>query len=105
MKIGILSYYVRIKPQLNGTNMVHNEDCPLLPDVENRIYLGEFTSNEEALLKAKLYFQEVSVCNFCSKHYLEVSNKLILKRLNKNCFTGPIDVADFIDLKNLSINN
>jgi hypothetical protein len=77
------SYYVRIKPQFNGTNSVHREDCPFLPDIENRIYLGEFNSGEEAFMRAKLYFPEASGCYFCSKECPRINNKIIHDWLQK----------------------
>ncbi|HUX95077.1 MAG TPA: hypothetical protein VMV47_05030 [Bacteroidales bacterium] len=70
-------YYVRIKPQLNGTNAVHKEDCPFLPDIENRIYLGEFISCDEAIWRAKLHFPDVSPCYFCSSECPQTKNKII----------------------------
>ncbi len=71
------SYYVRIKPQLNGTNAVHKEDCPFLPDIENRIYLGEFISGSDAVWRAKLHFPDVCACYFCSREYVHLKYEII----------------------------
>jgi hypothetical protein len=61
------SYYVRIKQQSLGYNTVHKEDCIFLPDIEDRIYLGEFNSCKKAVRLAKLDFKEVTGCIFCCK--------------------------------------
>lgn len=72
------SYYVRIRPQLNGTNAMHKDDCPFLPDIENRLYLGEFRSCEEAFTEAKFYFPEASGCYFCATESSKIRNQLWL---------------------------
>jgi hypothetical protein len=65
MKKKSSAYYVRIRPQLNGRNIVHRNGCPFLPDVGDRIYLGEFSTPLMSLMMARLYFPEVSFCMFC----------------------------------------
>jgi hypothetical protein len=76
------SYYLRIKPQLLGTNTLHKEGCPFLPDIENRIYLGKYGSSTDALKEAKRYFSKASCCLFCAKEALE--NKKINHDLLKD---------------------
>jgi len=39
-----MRYYVNKNAQTNGDHEVHTETCTWLPDVENRLYLGNFTS-------------------------------------------------------------
>lgn len=60
-------YYVRVKPQLNGTNAVHKENCPFLDGVKMKNYLGEFDSSQEALNEAKKYYFHSEGCSFCTK--------------------------------------
>jgi len=74
MKKRMSAYYVRIRPQLNGTYSVHNEDCPFIPGREERIFLGEFRSFKEAAAKAELYFPEISCCNYCSGECTQYGN-------------------------------
>lgn len=88
------SYYVRIKPQLNGSNAVHKESCPFLPGIENRIFLGEYGSSLEALRDAKLYFSEVSCCCFCTRESRQTKEKINQDWLNKYCGLGILDHSD-----------
>lgn len=60
-------YFVRVKPQLNGINAVHKENCPFLDDVKLKKYLGEFQSSHEALMESKKYFSNTEGCSFCTK--------------------------------------
>jgi len=71
------SYYVRIKPQLNGTNAIHKDDCPFLPSIENRIYLGEFNNCHDAVRKAEMYFPQASGCSFCLTEHTYTREKVI----------------------------
>ena len=71
------SYYVRIKPQLNGTNAIHKDDCPFLPSIENRIYLGEFNNCTDAVREARMNFPQVSGCPFCSTECPYTKEKVI----------------------------
>lgn len=88
------AYYVRIKPQLNGTNAVHKEDCPFLPDIEDRKYLGEFSSSLEALREAKMYFSDASGCYFCARECPHVKNKIMDDSLQKQ---GGLTIFDLSD--------
>lgn len=88
------TYYVRIKPQLNGTNAVHKEDCPFLPDIENMIYLGEFSSSSEALREARAYFSEASGCYFCARECSHVNYKIIDYCLQKHGELIRFDLPD-----------
>jgi hypothetical protein len=85
------SYYVRIKPQLNGKNAVHREDCPFLPGIGERIYLGEFSNSQEALRMARLYYPTASLCYFCSALSRESKNELCedtFKKTGMRTFDG-----------------
>ncbi|MBW1297022.1 hypothetical protein [Aquimarina litoralis] len=59
-------YYVNKNAQTNGDHEVHKYGCPWLPNLENRIYLGEHTSCKSAVRKAKEYYRKVNGCYHCS---------------------------------------
>jgi hypothetical protein len=61
------NFYVRIKPEFNGTNMVHKKGCPFMPDAANRIPLGEFSSDKNAVKEAERFFSRINGCYFCIK--------------------------------------
>ena len=77
MRSCIYSYYVRIRPQLNGINSIHREDCPFLPDFNDRIYLGKFSSYHDAVRKARCYFPEVNLCKFCISETISQEVKIL----------------------------
>lgn len=60
-------YYVRIKPQLDGENAVHKENCPFLDGITLKRYLGEFVSVKEALIEAQKFYNHSKGCSFCNK--------------------------------------
>jgi len=59
-------YYVNKNAQSNGDHEVHKGSCNYLPDSDNRIYLGYFSSCSEAVNKAKEYYNQVDGCYFCA---------------------------------------
>lgn len=59
-------YYVNKNAQTNGDHEVHTEDCPYLPNVENRKYLGEFYSCTSAVTEAKKTYHQSNGCKTCS---------------------------------------
>jgi hypothetical protein len=61
------NFYVRVKPEFNGTNMVHKKGCPFMPDAGNRIPLGEFSNNKNAVKEAGRFFSRINGCYFCIK--------------------------------------
>lgn len=61
------SYYVNKNEQSNGDHEVHTGSCQYLPTVDNRIYLGYYSSCQEAINKAKEHYSKVDGCYFCSK--------------------------------------
>jgi hypothetical protein len=65
------NFYVRIKPEFNGTNIVHKEGCPFMPESGNRIPLGEFSSYKIASKEAGKYFLRITGCYFCIKERYE----------------------------------
>ena len=60
------SYYVNRNTQLNGDHEVHTTGCSWLPNRDNRIYLGEFSSCYPAVTAAKRHFSQVNGCYYCS---------------------------------------
>jgi len=58
-------YYVNKNAQDNGDHEVHEQGCSHMPDMENRIYLGEFSSCQGAVRKAKEYYAKADGCAYC----------------------------------------
>ena len=59
------NYYAHIPINSNGYHEIHTEECSHLPDVENRIYLGQFPNCKYAIVEAHKYFERVNGCSFC----------------------------------------
>lgn len=59
-------YYVNKKAQTNGDHEVHHEDCIFLPSLENRKYLGLFSSCDDAVKEAKKDYSKANGCIRCS---------------------------------------
>lgn len=59
-------YYVNKKAQSNGDHEVHHEDCIFLPSLENRKYLGLFSSCDGAVKEAKKDYSKANGCIRCS---------------------------------------
>ncbi|MCE7996912.1 MAG: hypothetical protein HEP71_33430 [Roseivirga sp.] len=60
-------YYVNKNAQSNGDHEVHKEGCSYLPKVENRTYLGVFSSCHDAVKEAKKHYRQVNGCYYCSR--------------------------------------
>ncbi|MDR6338722.1 hypothetical protein HNQ91_001773 [Filimonas zeae] len=61
-----MKYYVSTNAQPTGEHEVHNESCPFLPKPENRVYLGDFSTCQDAVAKASSYYSNVDGCKVCS---------------------------------------
>lgn len=61
-----MHYYLNKHPQLNGDHEVHSEDCPYLPDYEDRIELGNFWDCEDAMKVARKKAKPVNGCFYCA---------------------------------------
>lgn len=59
-------YYVNKKAQTTGDHEVHKTGCHWMPKVENRQYLGEYSSCEPAVAKARITFPTADGCYYCS---------------------------------------
>ena len=60
-------YYVNKNAQSNGDHEVHAYGCSYMPEPENRLYLGEFTSCHGAVLKAKRTYPQSNGCYYCCR--------------------------------------
>lgn len=59
-------YYVNTNAQSNGDHEVHKSDCSRLPEPENRLYLGDFSSCGPAVTEAKKTYKQSNGCYYCS---------------------------------------
>ena len=60
-------YYVNKNAQSNGDHEVHTSGCSFMPEVHNRLYLGDFQSCHGAVKEAKEHFAQSNGCFYCSK--------------------------------------
>lgn len=60
-----MRYYVNRNAQWNGDHEVHRSTCSWLPNIDNRIYLGEFSASQQALREAGRYYAQVDGCIHC----------------------------------------
>jgi thioredoxin-related protein len=87
-------YYVAVRPRINENHAVHKEGCPFLADEEERIFLGVFTSNHDAVKESRQHFFSSEGCVFCSKeqkpHNIKTTkNELVEKELIQAELEGP----------------
>jgi hypothetical protein len=59
-------YYVNKNAQDNGDHEVHKSGCSYMPERENQVYLGDFTSCAPAVKKAKETYPKSNGCYYCS---------------------------------------
>lgn len=62
-----MRYYVNMDAQANGDHEVHTATCHKLPSPQNRQYLGEFNSCQQAVIEAKKYYRQSDGCIHCSR--------------------------------------
>ena len=62
-----MRYYVNKNAQANGDHEVHTASCSWLPDEDNRIYLGDFTSCPPAVQEARRHYVQCNGCYWCSR--------------------------------------
>jgi len=58
-------YFVSKELQINGEHEVHREDCSLIPEKENCIFLGNYMSSETAVGVAENFYDNVQSCYQC----------------------------------------
>lgn len=66
-------YYLAKKQNLTGFHSVHREGCPFLQNPEKSIALGNFSSCNDAIWKARMIFGNSCACLFCSKEAVAMS--------------------------------
>jgi hypothetical protein len=59
-------YYVNKNAQSNGDHEVHRTGCSYMPEVNNRIYLGDFSNCKDAVKEAKKHYSQSNGCYYCS---------------------------------------
>lgn len=59
------SYYMNLNSQNNGDHEVHVSSCNHLPEMKNRLYLGEFYTCQDALREAKKRDSKADGCYYC----------------------------------------
>ena len=61
-------YYLNKRTQKNGDHEMHREDCKFLPYPTNRIDLGKFGNEYEALEAAKKIYKKADGCSYCCQN-------------------------------------
>lgn len=59
------SYYVNRNSQSNGDHEVHVFGCSVMPQPENRIYVGEHYTCVTAVVAAKQLYYQSNGCYWC----------------------------------------
>lgn len=59
-------YYVNRNAQANGDHEVHALGCSHMPDLANRVYLGNFDRCQPAVREAKKTYPTANGCYYCS---------------------------------------
>lgn len=68
----IHSYYLNKNRQQNSDFEVHRDDCRYLPSPQNRIFLGQFYGDIDAVLAARQKYphlaNSINGCRFCCRN-------------------------------------
>lgn len=62
-----MHYYVNKNAQANGDHEVHTQSCSFLPVLDNRLYLGDYSSCEPAVREAKKTYSQSNGCYYCAR--------------------------------------
>ena len=62
-----IEYFISLRTLRPGKYILHKEDCPFLPEKENRFSVGAHDSSAHALTEATGYFPITSGCPFCTR--------------------------------------
>jgi hypothetical protein len=73
-------FYLSSKPNDLGHFVIHEKECPQIPDAIDRDYLGPFNNGQEALRKALHMNPDSICCAHCSQTYFEA----MFSKSNKN---------------------
>lgn len=60
------AYYVNKNAQPNGDHEVHKAGCSHMPDLNNRLYLGDFDNCRNAVTEAKKHYRQSNGCYYCA---------------------------------------
>jgi len=58
-------FYIAEQVSASGFKEVHDQDCPAIPDMLNRKYLGPFNNHDEALRRIKKSDTLAGYCQVC----------------------------------------
>ena len=61
-----MRYYVNMNSQPNGDHEIHKSGCTWMPNISNRIYLGDFDSCYTAVRKSKEHYNQTNGCYYCA---------------------------------------
>lgn len=65
-----MEYYASLEALENGNHTVHKKDCPMLPEMKDLKYLGDFMFSASAMAEAEKQFKQVNGCYHCTNsHY------------------------------------
>ncbi len=62
----MVRYYVNKNAQSDGYHEVHTQSCIHGPDLDNRLYLGDFSNCAPAVKEAKKHYSKSDGCYYCS---------------------------------------
>lgn len=65
----MIKYYISTIKQTSGSYEIHTEDCQYMPAIKNRMLLGSFYSDQQAIRLAKLTFPNSIGCQYCLKDF------------------------------------
>lgn len=82
----VKKYYVATRPQTNHIHSIHMEGCPFMPDDNKRIYLGTFSSGDDARREGRKYYQSSCGCSFCLK---DISKNESITERSRSIFPTP----------------
>ncbi|MEX2595140.1 MAG: hypothetical protein WD426_20415 [Anditalea sp.] len=76
-------FYLGISKNPLEVSEVHRNNCPQLPSMLNRTYLGSFNNAKEALRNAKGKKENVTICSECCQ-----------KEMSSVAFFNPVGVEE-----------
>ncbi|MFM2483036.1 hypothetical protein [Celerinatantimonas sp. YJH-8] len=62
-------YFVDKTPLPGGAYELHQEQCQYIPSRSHRIYVGSFSDERAAIMRAEKIFHNVHVCPHCCIHF------------------------------------
>jgi hypothetical protein len=89
----VAKYYLARRPQINDRHLVHHESCPFLTETNNNIYLGSFSSGEQALHEGAKYFSKTTCCRFCLKEHFENKKVALIEESIAMTIAAAVDLV------------